>query len=232
MKNYLKNLWLALTGRNPYQLELDKARKEYKQTAKHVQDLEKLYEKVQKKMEEDDRQVRNYQHLTENLRQHLVDKDVLMDRVKRDYQKRLDEYNATIDNLRSELQEKQTEAAKQLAAEVERHEQEIRERDEKMAGLREDLDDTLERLQNANQALARDCMAQQMLDKTNNALADLYAAMNAGETERILAVTETLEWCNPLLRVAQQHIMVLRRKNELEERQYEKRFEVEGSYHR
>lgn len=197
MKRYFKNLLSALFGNNPYRLALDKATEKCEQTANSLRQLEVTEADHMKR-------IAGYQNLIENLRKRVTEKDITLDN-------KTKEHFAEIDKIKAECRT-EIEKMRELC------DRRLDERDGKIAALREDLDDTLERLQQANRALAHDLMAQQMLDKTMNALDDLYATMQSGDAEQIRAFTEKLEWCNPLLRIAQKHIMVLQRKAELEER--------------
>ena len=203
MKRYFTNLMVALLGRDPYQMELAQAREECELTAKRVQQLEAEVAESKEKQADDKKRIAGYQNLTENLQKRVTGKII-------EAARQAEEHFAGLEKVRSECKE-EIEKMRDLC------DRRLSERDEKIAGLREDLDDTLERLQQANRALAHDLMAQQMLDKTMNALDDLYAAMQ-GDVEQIRAFTEKLDWCSPLLRIARRHIMVLQRKLELEER--------------
>lgn len=84
MKRYFLNLWEALLGRNPYRAE-----------------LERMMEDCATLDAQHSREVKSYQTLVENLRQRLHDKDELMKRMKDDYQERIEQYNAKIDELRN-----------------------------------------------------------------------------------------------------------------------------------
>ena len=75
MKQYFENLWLALTGRNPFQKELEQAWKDYEQVAAKVNDLRDLYSELSGKMGVYESQIKDYQTLVENLRRRLNDKD-------------------------------------------------------------------------------------------------------------------------------------------------------------
>lgn len=95
MGAYFKNIAIALLGRNPYQLELDRVREEYEKTAEQVRLLDELYGKVQKNLSD-------YEQLIENLRKRIIEKDQLMASMKRDFQERLSAYNEKIDELNKE----------------------------------------------------------------------------------------------------------------------------------
>ena len=75
MKRYFKNLWHALIGRNPFQLELERVREDFKKTEAKVRDLNALYYEVRSKIQNSEHQINDYQVLVENLRRRLADKD-------------------------------------------------------------------------------------------------------------------------------------------------------------
>ena len=105
MKRYLKNLLTALFGNNPFQMELAKAREDYEKTAARVEKLDKLYTKVQGQMG-------SYQNLVENLRKHLIEKDELLKRTKKEYQERIEQYNKIISELKTEKPAKTAKSAR------------------------------------------------------------------------------------------------------------------------
>lgn len=233
MKYYFKNLLLALLGRNPFRLELDKVKQEYALTAKRVWELDEIRYKLEAKMAETysqmeatGRKITDYQNLTENLRKRVTEKDILLDEERRDkvavIKRMKEEHEVHVKALKTqhetELEALRDQYEREKVDRHEEYEERMSDRDEKIAALREDLDRTLELLQEANRAIAKDIMAQSLLDKTNNGLEELYAAMQSGDTEKITMAMQYLDWSNVLPRIAHQHLMVLRRKNELVER--------------
>lgn len=100
MKQYFKTLWTALTGCNPYAVELEQVRREYEATANDVTIAKELYMTCAERIVEYKKQTAALQNLTETLRQHLAEKDELMERMKQDYHKRIEAYNVEIDKLR------------------------------------------------------------------------------------------------------------------------------------
>ena len=105
MKRYLKNLMAALCGRNPYNTELDELTDHYEKAAANVQELQEMYYNsldMQARIKE---QVDGYQTLTENLRERIGEKDELMERMKKEYQQRIEAYNKEIDRLRNSSHE-------------------------------------------------------------------------------------------------------------------------------
>ena len=108
MRRYLKNLIIALMGRNPYRMELDDLTEKYEKTAERVYGLNDIYFKMVEKMEETKMRMNDYQTLVENLRQRVDEKEVELDcqkkdfrdrmeRIKSDYQKRLNACNRKIE---------------------------------------------------------------------------------------------------------------------------------------
>ena len=193
MKRYLKNLWKALRGRNPYEEELAEIRTRCAQAEATAQSQERQLcdmngEKVRAEL-----QVRDYQNLTENLRKRITEKEIENDRQRRDY-------TQAVNTLR------------------EQHRLQREELEQKNQELRDDLEDTLEQLQRVNKDIGREMMNTNLLSKTNNAFVDLCQAMASEGAEKIKAVVEFLEWNNPLSRIAQYHLNVLAKKKELEER--------------
>jgi len=104
MKRYLKNLLTALFGNNPFQMELEKAKEDYEKTAARVKKLDELYTKVQGQMG-------SYQNLVEILRKRLTEKDELLKRTKEEYQKRIEQYNQKISELKTEKPAKTAKSA-------------------------------------------------------------------------------------------------------------------------
>jgi chromosome segregation ATPase len=129
MKQYLRNLCLALCGNNPYQMELADVRGKYEKTAERVTGLQELYFKgvelydavsrhvaeLEKLVADGKEQEKSLQRLIENLRERMAEKDGVlaqqgkefrerMERMKADYQRRIDEYTAEIDRLKGEGQ--------------------------------------------------------------------------------------------------------------------------------
>ena len=110
MKHYIKNLIAALVGNDPYRMELEKIKEEYEKTAERVKMLDESYYKVRERLAEASRKSAGYQSLIENLRQHLSEKDALIERMReesrnqvRECQKRIADYSDTISRLQEEL---------------------------------------------------------------------------------------------------------------------------------
>lgn len=225
-KSYFRHLFIALLGRNPFRVELEQVTHEYELTAERVRHLDELRYTLEQNMAEEKAKVKQFENLTENQRQRLTDKDITIDAMTKEHRERMAQVQkdctAKVEELKvahaRELREQQERYERDRVDRHEEYEERMADRDAKIQALREDLDDTLGQLQKANKTLAHECLAQAMLDKTNNALDDLYAAMQSGEEEKVKAVVEYLDWSNHLARIAQQHLMVLRRKNELVER--------------
>ena len=121
--NYFGNLFIAVMGRNPYQVELDKVKEEYEKTAENVEFLRKMYDKMQEHLASDTRRmtadaariaddakmISSLQALVENLRTRVEEKDAQIAQVLNDlklqdakYKARIASYSDTIAKLQSE----------------------------------------------------------------------------------------------------------------------------------
>lgn len=114
MKRYIKNLWFAVTGSNPYQQELDEKDSQYNRTVENFTALQQQYFNALEKWEQAEKNACSLQQLVENLRQRIKEKDAemesagrefhdRMERMKADYQKRIDEYNLKIEEMQTPL---------------------------------------------------------------------------------------------------------------------------------
>ncbi len=99
MKRYFKNLWLALTGANPYSDELQDAKEKLDKAADNVSALQNQLYAALEKWEQYAKKTDDYEVLIENLRERIKEKDTLMERMKEDYQKRIEQYTKKIDEL-------------------------------------------------------------------------------------------------------------------------------------
>ena len=110
MKRYFVNLWLALLGGDPYRDELDEMRRRQERAEIQIRDLHELYYGALEKWTVARKESAGLERLVESLRGRIADKDDMlrtagrefkerMERMKADYQHRIDEYNMTIDEL-------------------------------------------------------------------------------------------------------------------------------------
>ena len=206
MKIYIQHLCQAILGCNPFQKELDDLslryaalEGDYAHAFSVVADLESRLSALDAKLAE-------------------------TEKVKAALEKEKMGYQNLTENLRKRVQEKEN-----ALVEIEQdYEKRFAEQGNKIRALQEDLNAAQEQLLKANNVIGKDLMARPLLDKTNNGLEDLAQAMQRGDTEAMMEVTQGLDWSNHLTRIAQQHLMVLKRKNELEARLYEKRFDTES----
>ena len=81
MKRYLKNLFAALLGNNPYEAERDELRRQMKQAAENVERLRDMYCAACEKWEQSNKQVASLQQLVENLRDRIADKDAVIEQL-------------------------------------------------------------------------------------------------------------------------------------------------------
>lgn len=101
MKRYFRNLFMALLGSDPFRRELDEVTGKYRKTAERVCQLNEAYYRVLDRLAEIDKTEAGYQALIENLRRRIAEKDLLLERTKQDYQKRIEAYVSEIDGLRN-----------------------------------------------------------------------------------------------------------------------------------
>lgn len=96
---YLRNLWLALLGNNPYQMELEEAKVYLEKAAENLSTTQDMCYDTMERWNESQKEIDNLQKLVETLRDHLREKDELMEQLarecrnqmeqmKRDYEKR------------------------------------------------------------------------------------------------------------------------------------------------
>lgn len=71
MKRYIRNLLIALRGRNPYQKELDGLKEKYEKAGENVRSLRGMYYGAVERWNEADKEVKQLQVLTENLRERI-----------------------------------------------------------------------------------------------------------------------------------------------------------------
>ena len=95
MKQYLKNLFLALTGSNPFQVELEDTKQQLEKAAENVSALQdQLYSALEeweheaKMLEESQKREAGLQQLTENLRERIADKDRMIAKLEEELNKR------------------------------------------------------------------------------------------------------------------------------------------------
>lgn len=143
--------------------------------------------------ESDDQQLKDYQNLTENLRKRITEKDMRIDAITRDYS------NAVI-TMRKQ------------------HKMRVEELETENAQLQEDRDYALNCSQEARKAMAQECMANVMIERTNGWLDGLYDALVSGDTEKLAAIGGCDELGSRFSRIVQQCIAITRRKQELEAR--------------
>lgn len=121
---YLRNLFSALLGRNPFQEEIDKVKKELESVEEYRRILKLLYQvllskwdaekeqskKMRRENEKQQQQIKDLQMLVENLRGRVKEKDEdikqqgrdfreRVERIKSDYQQRIDAYNKALDGV-------------------------------------------------------------------------------------------------------------------------------------
>ena len=101
IKNYLSNVLLAIRGINPFRKEMEGVKKQCEDALNRVKYLDSIYNNVCATIAGAERRIKDYQRLVENLRERINEKDTLMEQIKRDYQKRIADYVALVDELKT-----------------------------------------------------------------------------------------------------------------------------------
>lgn len=84
--------------------------------------------------------------------------------------------------------------------------------------LRQRISDADKQRKQTDRTLATLFMARQLLEKTNNTLTDFCNYMEIGNVEALREMTEDMAWSSVMLRIIKNYMLVLDRKNELEQR--------------
>lgn len=85
MKRYFKNLWQALTGKDPYQDDLDEKDRQLEHAAENVRVLHKTYYDALVLQGTTNKELGSLQMLVENLRERIKEKDAELDQLGREY---------------------------------------------------------------------------------------------------------------------------------------------------
>ena len=88
MQRYIRNLWLALSGRDPYREELDEKNLQLEQAADNVRRLNDLAYTTAEKWDRAEKEKAGLQNLVETYRQRI-----------KEYDDRIEAYNKEIDKL-------------------------------------------------------------------------------------------------------------------------------------
>lgn len=83
--------------------------------------------------------------------------------------------------------------------------------------LRERVKELLQQREEETRNVGKLVMSRNLLEKTNNGLSDICQQMEAGNTEGLRSMTESLSWSNHLNRIVQRHLSVVQRCKDLEE---------------
>lgn len=87
MKQYFRNLLQILQGKNPYQAERDDLEERLRLAGENVRGLNNLYCKALEKWENERKKVASLLQLVENLRERISDKDAIIEKQWREYDK-------------------------------------------------------------------------------------------------------------------------------------------------
>ena len=87
MKEYWKNLWNAIRGRNPYRAELDEVKAKYEKTAKDVSHLSVIYQKCIEQWNEAEVKASQVLTMADGLKQQLAERDQEIKRLRKQIKK-------------------------------------------------------------------------------------------------------------------------------------------------
>lgn len=85
MRRYLKNLFSALLGNNPYEAERDELAAKLEKAGENVRGLNELYYNMVERWEAEQKQMASLQQLVENLRERIKDKDAAIAQLQNEY---------------------------------------------------------------------------------------------------------------------------------------------------
>lgn len=118
MKQYFKNLLIAICGKNPCRHELRKAMKKveracesvstlqesfaYEQemavkAGKQFEEMKKILDQYRDAIKKSDDLLVNYQNLVENLRERVKEKDAMIDEMRKEYQQIVKDYEKRLE---------------------------------------------------------------------------------------------------------------------------------------
>ena len=119
MKQYLMNLMMAITGKDPFRAELEKVRSEYEKTARNFESLNEMYLKGLERLDESSKKLKaakaetmSQQRLVDNLRARVTEKDALIAEMEKDYGRQADGYKRRIADYGEQVARLQGELAK------------------------------------------------------------------------------------------------------------------------
>ena len=104
IKRYLKNLLLAVFAVDPFSQELKELTKGFNSIQEALQDMQQRAERLEDEVEDYSKKINDYQNLTENLRQRIVEKDLIADTMKKDYISQIQSRDEEICKLGLELE--------------------------------------------------------------------------------------------------------------------------------
>lgn len=201
MKQYIRNLWLALRGKNPFGVELNEVKSKCEYAEGQLAALTGMHRDLEDKMRElqtaSEESVRVHVQQMSGMRKLLVEKDNVIGELRNAAKERADRYAAAIETLR----------AQQTAR--------ISELESDKNDLREDRDAALEQLQKVQQDLGREMANTNTLNKTNNAISDLLQAVQSRDAEKMKMAVDYLSWNKGLQEIAQACLDDLRGKHEI-----------------
>lgn len=139
MKQYFKNLWTALRGGNPYQMELERVKEEYKKTAERVNGLNDSFLLAEQKKAEAENVLAEYAKKLEEAGATLTGKQNLIN----EKLSEITSLQTLVENLRDRIDEKDEQMAqmnKEFESQTEGYKKRIATYSEQVARLQAQLD--------------------------------------------------------------------------------------------
>lgn len=118
MKRYIKNLVMAICGRNPFAEEVADLKEKLEKAGENVRGLNEMYYSALEKWEAAEKRAASQQQLVENLRERIRDKEAeleeqgrafreRMEQTRREYDGRIATYAEEIARLKEKKQQQQ-----------------------------------------------------------------------------------------------------------------------------
>ncbi len=108
MKRYIKNLLLAIRGRNPFAEEVADLKEKLEKSGENVRGLNEMYYSALEKWEAAEKRAASQQQLVENLRERIHDKDAELEEQGKAFRERLEqtrrEYDGRIATYAQEIE--------------------------------------------------------------------------------------------------------------------------------
>lgn len=189
MKQYFRNLWLALCGESPFSVELNELKEKCEYAESQLTALTDMHRDVSNKMlelkEASEESVKVHVKQMSGMRKMLEEKDNVIGELRDEASERYERYATALNALRAQQRKR------------------VDELETEKNNLREDRDAALEQLQKVQGDLGREMDNTNTLNKTNAAINDLLQAMQSRSEEKMKMAVNYLAWHEGLAGIAQ-----------------------------